>query len=197
MLAIMNSRGFLDQEHSRWADRIGLPFLPGRRRISDRQCVMTYSVFNPPTDDRYFEDYRVGSVYEFGSIVIEEEDILDFAERYDPQDFHRDPGKAKESPFGGLIASGWHTAAITMRLLVDHYISRVAGLGSPGSGAIQWLKPVHPGDELSIRVTILKASKHRTKPDRGIVRSLVETINQHREVVMTRTAIGIMRCRKE
>ncbi len=157
---------------------------------------MTESVFYPPIDDRYFEDYIVGSVYEFGSIIVREGDILDFARRYDPQVFHVDREKAKESPFGGLIASGWHTAALTMRLLVDHYVSSVAGVGSPGSGPIQWLKPVRPGDELSIRVTILKASKHRKKPDRGIVQALVETMNQHREVVMTRTAIGIMRCRK-
>lgn len=158
---------------------------------------MTNSLFNPPIDDRYFEDYVVGSVYEFGSIMVGEEDILEFAERYDPQPFHLDRERAKESPFGGLIASGWHTAALTMRLLVDNYISTVAGIGSPGSGPIRWLKPVRPGDELSIRVTILKASRHRTKPDRGIVRAFVETINQHREVVMTRTAIGIMRCRNQ
>ena len=156
---------------------------------------MNNSVFDPPIDDRYFEDYRVGSIYEFGSIVVQEADILDFAARFDPQSFHMDREKAKESPFGGLIASGWHTAALTMRLLVDHYISTVAGIGSPGSGPIRWLKPVRPGDELSIRVTVLKAVRHHTKPDRGIVRSLVETMNQHGEVVMTRTAIGIMRCR--
>lgn len=156
---------------------------------------MTSSVFNPPIDDRYFEDYVVGSVYEFGSILVREEDILSFARQFDPQAFHLDREKAKESPFGGLIASGWHTAALTMRLLVDHYISSVAGIGSPGSGPIQWLKPVRPGDELSIRVTILKTSRHRTKPDRGIVRAYVETLNQHREVVMARTATGIMRCR--
>jgi acyl dehydratase len=158
---------------------------------------MTESVFNPPIDDRYFEDYIVGSVYEFGSILVQEEDILDFAGRYDPQAFHMDPEKAKGGPFGGLIASGWHTAALTMRLLVDHYVSKVAGLGSPGSGPIRWLKPVRPGDELSIRVTILKAGKHRKKPDRGIVEALVETMNQRGEVVMTRTAIAIMGCRNK
>lgn len=156
---------------------------------------MNSSVFDPPIDDRYFEDYKVGSAYEFGSVVVEEEDIIDFARRFDPQAFHLDRQKAKESPFGGLIASGWHTAALTMRLLVDHYISRVAGIGSPGSGPIRWLKPVRPGDELSIRVTVIKAAEHRTKPDRGIVKSLVETVNQRGEVVMTRTAIGLMRCR--
>ncbi|HAR94665.1 MAG TPA: acyl dehydratase [Deltaproteobacteria bacterium] len=156
---------------------------------------MKNSVFDPPINNRYFEDYRVGSIYEFGSIVVQEEDILDFAHRFDPQSFHVDREKAQESPFGGLIASGWHTAALTMRLLVDHYISSVAGIGSPGSGPIRWLRPVRPGDELSIRVTVLRTARHRTKSDRGIVRSLVETMNQSREVVMTRTALSIVRCR--
>jgi acyl dehydratase len=156
---------------------------------------MTNSEFNPPIEERYFEDYVPGAVYEFGSIIVEEQNILDFAGCYDPQPFHVDRDKAKQSPFGGIIASGWHTAALTMRLLVDHYISRVAGMGSPGSGPIRWLRPVRPGDELSIRVTVLKATRSRLKPDRGIVRSFVETMNQRGEVVMTRTAMGILRCR--
>jgi acyl dehydratase len=154
------------------------------------------SEFKPPREDRYFEDYVPGSVYEFGSIEVEEKDIIDFAEKFDPQGFHLDRERAAGGPFGGLIASGWHTAAITMRLLVDHYISRIAGMGSPGSGPIRWLRPVRPGDVLSIRVTVLKTTPSRIKPDRGIVRSLVETMNQHGEVVMTRTAIGILKCRK-
>ena len=156
---------------------------------------MTNSVFNPPIEDRYFEDYIPGSVYEFGSIVVEEKDIIDFAKKFDPQAFHVDSDKAMKGPFGGLIASGWHTTAITMRLLVDNYISRVASMGSPGSGSIRWLRPVRPGDVLSIRVTVLKTTRSRLKPDRGIIRSFVKTMNQSGEVVMTRTAIGIFRCR--
>jgi acyl dehydratase len=144
---------------------------------------MTNSEFNPPIEDRYFEDYVPGSVYEFGSIIVEEKDILDFARKFDPQPFHLDREKAAKNPFGGLIASGWHTAALTMRLLVDHYISRIAGMGSPGSGPIRWLRPVRPGDVLSIRVTIQKTTHSRIKPDRGIIRSFVKTMNQHREVV--------------
>lgn len=158
---------------------------------------MTNSVFTHPIDDRYFEDYVPGSVYKFGSIVVLEEDIVDFAGRYDPQAFHLDRHKAKEGPFGGLIASGWHTAALTMRLLVDHYVSRVAGMGSPGTGPIRFVRPVRPGDELSIRVTVLKARRSVSKPDRGSVESLVETMNQRGEVVMTRTATGIFRCRNK
>ena len=160
-----------------------------------RAIVMTNSTNNLPLHDLYFEDYVTGSMYEFGSIVVEEKDIIDFAKRYDPQPFHVDAQKAKDGPFGGLIASAWHTAALSMRILVDNFISKVASMGSPGSGAIQFLKPVHPGDELSIRVTILETRRSRSKPDRGTYRVLVETINQRREVVMTREAIGIVRCR--
>ena len=156
---------------------------------------MANSEFNPPIEDRYFEDYIPGSVYEFGSILVEEKDILDFAQKFDPQIFHLDKDKARNGPFGGLIASGWHTTALAMRLLVDHFLSKVAGMGSPGSGPIRFLKPVRPGDELSIRVTVLKATRSRSKPDRGIIRIFIETMNQHRDVVMTRVGIGIVRCR--
>jgi len=156
---------------------------------------MTNSEFNPPIEDRYFENYIPGSVYEFGSILVEEKDILDFAQKFDPQIFHLDKDKARNGPFGGLIASGWHTTALAMRLLVDHFLSKVAGMGSPGSGPIRFLKPVRPGDELSIRVTVLKATRSQSKPDRGIIRIFIETMNQHRDVVMTRIGIGIVRCR--
>lgn len=156
---------------------------------------MTNSTFSPPAEDRYFEDYVPGSVYEFGSTVMEEKEMIDFAARYDPQAFHIDPDAARKSVFGGLIASGWHTGAVSMRLIVDHYLSRVASLGSLGVDELRWLKPVRPGDELSIRVTVLQARRSQSKPDRGIVRSLVEVINQNREVVMSRTAVNIVRCR--
>jgi len=156
---------------------------------------MTDSTFNPPADDRYFEDYVPGSVYEFGSILMEEKEMIDFATRYDPQAFHTDPDAARKSVFGGLIASGWHTGAVSMRLIVDHYLSRVASLGSLGIDEMRWLKPVRPRDELSIRVTVLQVRLSQSKPDRGIVRSLVEVMNQDREVVMSRIAINFVRCR--
>ena len=157
--------------------------------------IMTDSMFSVPAEEWYFEDYVPGSVYEFGSIVVEEEEIIDFATRYDPQVFHTNPDAAQKTIFGGLVASGWHTAAIAMRLLVDHYISHVACLGSPGADELRWLKPVRPGDELSIRVTVLETRRSRSKPDQGIVRSFVEVMNQNREVVMTRKAVGMMLCR--
>jgi acyl dehydratase len=153
------------------------------------------SVFNVPIDERYFEDYVPGATYEFGSIVVTEEEIIEFAKRYDPQTFHVDPIAARKTGFGSLIASGWHTAALAMRLLVDNYISHVASLGSPGADELRWPKPVRPGDELYIRVKVLEARRSKSKPDRGVVRSFVEVLNQNQEVVMTRTAVGITRCR--
>ena len=156
---------------------------------------MINTTFNPPADDRYFEDYVPGSVYEFGSILMEEKEMIDFATRYDPQPFHINPEAGRKSVFGGLIASGWHTGAVSMRLIVDHYLSRVASLGSLGADELRWLKPVRPGDELSMRVTILEARRSQSKPDRGIVRSSMEVLNQNREVVMSRVGINIVRCR--
>ena len=153
---------------------------------------MAISTFTVPIDKRYLEDYEPGAVYEFGSVVVEEEEIIAFARRYDPQVFHTDPAAARKTVFGGLVASGWHTAALAMRMLVDHYVSHVACLGSPGADELRWLKPVRPGDRLSLRVTVLKVKRSRSKPDRGVVRSFVEVLNQAREVVMTRQAVGIM-----
>jgi acyl dehydratase len=153
--------------------------------------------FANPQEDRYFEDYLPGAVHEFGSVTIEESEIIEFARRFDPQPFHTDPEAARQSAFGGLIASGWHTASLTMRLLVDHYVSKVASLGSPGVDEVRWRKPVRPGDTLSIRVTIIEAKLSRSKPGQGTTRSLVEVLNQYREVVMTWKGIGLVRCRKQ
>ncbi len=156
---------------------------------------MSDSTFAVSADKRYFEDYVAGLVHEFGTITVEEAEIVSFARRFDPQVFHTDPQAAKESIYGGLIASGWHTASMMMRLVVDHYLSKVASLGSPGVEQLQWLKPVRPGDKLSVRVTVLETSRSRSKPDRGIVRSLVEVMNQNREIVMSVKATNFMLCR--
>ena len=116
---------------------------------------MTTANFSNPIDDRYFEDYVTGSTYEFGDIAVSEAEIIEFAGRYDPQDFHTDPAAAMKSPFGGLIASGWLTAALMMRLFADHYLSRNASLSSPGIDELRWKKPVRPDDRLRIRVTVV------------------------------------------
>src|SRR5262245_57049938 len=113
--------------------------------------------FSRPINDRYFEDYVEGDVYRFGPIAVEEEELLSFAKRFDPQSIHIDPEAAKRGPFGGLITSGWHTAGLMMRLFVENYLTHVASLASPGLDELRWLKPVRPGDMLSVRVTVLKA----------------------------------------
>ncbi len=153
---------------------------------------MGESTFAVPRENRYFEDYVVGSVYEFGSIAAEEEEMIAFAKRFDPQDFHTDPEAARNSPHGRLIASGWHTGSLAMRLLDDHYFSAVANIASPGMDEVRWPRPVFPGDVLSIRVTVLEARLSRSKPDRGVVISLAEVINQARELVMTMKTISII-----
>jgi acyl dehydratase len=153
---------------------------------------VTFSSFPAPPDQRYFEDYVPGHVYEFGTIAVSEPEIVAFARQFDPQYFHLDPEKAAGGPFGGITASGWHTISLAMRLYVDHYLSHVASLASPGAEDIRWLKPVRPGDALRIRVTILDARSSRSKPDRGIVRARVEAINQMDDVVLSMTLVSFI-----
>jgi len=141
--------------------------------------------FAHPIDDRYFDDYVAGDIHDLGSILVEQDEVISFAKRFDPQSFHTDPEKAKDSPFGGLIASGWHTCSLMTRVYVENYLTQVASLASPGLDEIRWLRPVRPGDTLSVRVTVEKAVASRSKPDRGIVTSFVEVFNQTGEPVMT------------
>jgi acyl dehydratase len=141
--------------------------------------------FSRPITDRYFEDYVEGDVHQFGPITVEQDEVIAFAKRFDPQTMHTDREAARHTPFGGLIASGWHTAGLMMRLYVEHYLTHVASLASPGLDELRWLKPVRPGDTLSVRVTVLKAVPSKSKPDRGAVTSFIEVINQTGEVVMT------------
>jgi acyl dehydratase len=143
-------------------------------------------------DDRYFEDYVAGQVHEIGTITVSEPEIVQFAKQFDPQYFHTDAEKAKASRFGGIIASGWHTAALAMRLYVDHYLSHAASLASPGVDELRWLNPVRPGDALRVRVTILEARPSRSKPDRGVVRGKIEAFNQRDELVLSMLGISII-----
>ena len=158
---------------------------------------MTLSSFSVPADQRFFEDYEAGRVYEFGSITVSQTEIIEFARRYDPQYFHTDALKAAASEFGGIIASGFHTTSLAMRLYVDHYLSHVASLASPGVSEIRWPKPVRPGDTIRIRVSILEARLSRSKPDRGIVRARVEAIDQRDELVLSMTVASILGRRPE
>ncbi|AFT72702.1 Putative dehydratase, MaoC-like domain protein [Alloalcanivorax dieselolei B5] len=153
---------------------------------------MTITNFSKPQDDRYFEDYQVGTTYDLGSIAVEEEEVLSFARRFDPQKMHTDPEAAAAGPFQGLIASGWHTLSLMMRLMVDNYVSTVAGLASPGVDEVRWHKPVRPGDKLSMRATVLEARPSRSKPDRGLIYSLMEGVNQHGDVVASFKGMGLI-----
>lgn len=153
---------------------------------------MNKTTFTTPIYDRYLDDYSEGAVYEFGSMAVEEEEIISFAKRFDPQPFHTDPEAGRKSMYGSLIASGWHSASMMMRLFVDHYLSHVASLGSPGVDDLRWLKPVCPGDDLIMRVTVVEVRRSRSKPDRGVLRSYVEVLNQHRETVMTMMALNLL-----
>jgi acyl dehydratase len=152
----------------------------------------TEMTFAHPITDRYLEDYVEGDVHRFGTIAVEVDELTAFAKRFDPQAMHTDPEAAKNTPFGGLIASGWHTAGLMMRLYVEHYLTHVASLASPGLDELRWLKPVRPGDTLSVRVTVLKAVPSKSKPDRVAVTSFIEVINQTGEVVMTLKAVNFI-----
>ncbi len=152
--------------------------------------------FTVPREERYFEDYVVGSVCEFGPVSLAEAEIIDFGKRFVPQPYHVDPELAKETLYKGLIASGWHTAAAMMRVCSDNYLSAVANLGSPGVDELRWHKPVRPGDGLTVRVTVLESRRSASKPGRGIVRSLLEALNQDGDVVMSMKLINFMTARQ-
>lgn len=140
---------------------------------------------------RYFEDFAPGQVLELGSRTISRESMLAFAREFDPQPFHVDEEAAKRSIYGGLLASGWHTCSLWMRILCDGLLTDTASLGSPGIDELRWLKPVRPGDTLSVRMTILEAIPSRSKLDRGLLRSLTEMRNQHGEVVLTARGLSL------
>ena len=141
---------------------------------------------------RYFEDFKPGDVIELGARTISKESILAFAREFDPQPFHTDEEAARHSIYGGLLASGWHTGSLLMRILYDGLLHDTASLGSPGIDELRWVKPVRPGDTLSGRMTVLEAIPSRSKPDRGLIRSLMEMRNQHGEVVLTIRGLSLI-----
>ena len=149
----------------------------------------------PLPSPRYFDDFAEGQVFAFGRIEVTEAEALAFARRYDPQSIHIDKAAAAKGPFGGLILSGWQTASLMMQLFATHVLDDASSLGSPGIDELRWLKPVRPGDVLSLRVTVEEVRRSRSKPDRGMVRNHVEVLNQHGETVMTLKPMNLMRCR--
>lgn len=146
-------------------------------------------------EDRYFEDYVPGAKARFGPIDIDEEEMVAFARRYDPQPFHVDPVAAKESIYGELIASGWFTCAITMRALVSQYLSPHSSLGSPGLESLSWLAPVTANERYWVLCTVLETRVSRSKPDRGIVRTLIELERESGTKVLSMVTLSLMKRR--
>lgn len=139
----------------------------------------------------YFEDFSAGSVFELGSVTVTEAAIIDFASQFDPQPFHVDPAAALDSSFGGLVASGWHTCAMWMRLYVDALLTDSSSQGSPGVEELRWRAPVRPGDTLTGRMTVVDAQPSSTKPMRGTVFTESTMTNQDGVVVLTLSSRGL------
>jgi acyl dehydratase len=137
----------------------------------------------------YWEDFKTGERESIGSVVVDKDEVIEFASRYDPQPFHVDEKAARQSIYGGLIASGWHTCSMVMRLMCDSYLLESASLGSPGIENVRWLRPVRPGDKLTAYRTIEETRVSASRPDRGIVKSLWEVENQKGELVLTMSGI--------
>jgi len=144
---------------------------------------------------RYWEDIKEGEVVELGSRTLDKERMVAFAREFDPQPFHTDEKAAEASIWGGLIASGWLTGSVLMRIFYDGFLKDTASMGSPGIDELRWTKPVRPGDTLTVRLTVLETAASRSKPDRGIVRTLMEVLNQHGEIVMTTKGVNFFRRR--
>ncbi|MEO6571010.1 MAG: MaoC family dehydratase [Ilumatobacteraceae bacterium] len=138
-----------------------------------------------------FEDFEPGRVFDLGSVDVTEDAIIEFATQFDPQPFHIDPAAAADTVFGGLIASGWHTCSLYMRLYVDQLLADSTSQGSPGVDEVRWLAPVRPGDRLSATITVLETNRSATKPRRGTVKLQSEMTNQDGVVVMRMIAIGM------
>jgi len=151
----------------------------------------------PPTKTwrYYWEDFPVGHRSEFGAMTVSREAVIAFASDFDPQPFHIDEDAARQSLFGGLCASGWHTCAMAMRMMCDEYLLEAASLGSPGLDNLRWLKPVFPGDVLSMRHEVTEARGMATRAGVGLVRSRWEVLNQHGQTVMTMEGWGMYRRR--
>jgi len=148
-----------------------------------------------PTIKYYWEDLQPGVIRELGQISPSAEDIKDFAAKFDPQPFHLDDEAARNSIFGGLCASGWHTCSMAMRLMVDNFLSQAASQGSPGLETVKWLKPVFPGDTLKLQHSIMESRPLASRPDVGLVRTAWDMFNQHGDKVLHMEGYGMFRRR--
>jgi acyl dehydratase len=143
----------------------------------------------------YWEDLKPGTVRELGSVTVTAEEIKEFAEQFDPQPFHLDELAGRRSIFGNLCASGWHTAALAMRLTVENFLNESASMGSPGLESLRWLKPVYPDDKLTLKHSIVESRPLRKRREIGLVRSVWEMFNQNGEKVMQMEGYGMFRRR--
>jgi acyl dehydratase len=143
----------------------------------------------------YWEDLAAGSVRDLGTVTLTAQEIKSFARQFDPQPFHLDEAAAQHSIYGQLVASGWHTCALAMKLSVENFLHESSSMGSPGLENLRWLKPVYPGDTLRLQKTILESRALRTRPEIGMVRSLWEMFNQHGEKVLQMDGYGMFRRR--
>jgi len=147
------------------------------------------------TSKYYWEDFKAGETFAMGERRVERDEVIAFARDFDPQPFHIDEAAAKQSIYGGLIASGWHTVGMVMRMMCDSYLNRSASLGSPGVDNVRWLKPVRPGDTIRAQRTVVEARASQSRPDMGLVKSRWEVFNQHGELVMTMEGYGMFQRR--
>lgn len=148
-----------------------------------------------PLKERYFEDYALDEVFEFGDYPVTVDEIRRFALAYDPQPFHLDPAAAEASHFGGLVASGWMTCGIVMRLYVDHFLPPCSAMGGGGVDKLRWLEPLRPGDRIRARATVVGIRRSASRPDRGFVTFLQEGVNQRGETVVSYEGVGLFRTR--
>jgi acyl dehydratase len=139
----------------------------------------------------FWEDFTVGERFDMGRHTFTESEIVEFARRFDPQPFHVDPQAAKDGFFGGVIASGWHTCSVAMRLMVESYLGQAASLGAPGVDQVRWPQPVRPGDTLAFSREVLAARPSATRPGVGLVKHRFEAVNQRGELALAMESWGM------
>ena len=142
--------------------------------------------------ERYFEDYIEGKSYELGEVTVDYDEMVEFSRRFDPQAMHIDEKEALAGPFKGIIASGWFTTSLAMKLFVCHYLSDVSSMASPGLDGLKWLHPVRGGDKLKVTATVKGTFQSRSKPDRGVVKTFLEVKNQNEILVMTIDGVNMV-----
>lgn len=151
--------------------------------------------FAEPDNERYFEDYVPGSVQEYGPISVEAEETTEFAKQFGPGSWRPEQGSSENGSSQNAIANEWLVVGLMMRLFVQHFLSSVASIASPGVDEMRWEKPVRTGDALRVRVTVIETRRSASKPDRGMVRCFIELFNQHGEVVLTLKSMNLIRSR--